>query len=75
MLLSDVPQGVTVSVCAIADSELAVRLQELGIRPGQAVTVMHRSGNYAVVVGVGDQRIALASSLASTITTGESSPP
>jgi Fe2+ transport system protein FeoA len=69
MLLCDAPLGATVVVASIAESTLAVRLHELGIRPGHHVTVMHRCGSDAVVVGVGDQRIALARDIAATVAT------
>jgi Fe2+ transport system protein FeoA len=72
MLLSEAPQGATVAVSHIADSALSVRLQELGIRPGYPLTVMQRGGGDAMIVGVGEQRIALALEIAATISTDSS---
>lgn len=58
-----------VTVEALADQ--ARRLAELGLRPGRRVEVVHNHGADGVVVGLGDERLALPPALARSIVVAE----
>jgi ferrous iron transport protein A len=62
--LDDAPLGepAVVSETDVAPS-LGRRLAELGIRPGEQVTPVHRTAGGGRVLAVGDTRLALARSV------------
>ncbi len=68
MTLDDAPAGAAARIQATDTTpEQARRLAELGLRPGEVVTPVHRASGGARVLLVGDARIAVARALLRSI--------
>ena len=64
MTLADAPLGELALVSRTdVEGDLARRLAELGVRPGQRVTPLHPTSGGGRVLAVGDTRLALARSV------------
>ncbi|MDR0365634.1 MAG: ferrous iron transport protein A [Bifidobacteriaceae bacterium] len=70
MKLSEAPVGCTLSVeQAELDAKTALRLSEIGLRPGCVVCVMQRTAFGGTVVACGGHRLALDKRIASRVLT------
>ena len=67
MTLDEAPAGVRARLLRTADAPSRRRLAELGLRPGEVVTPLHRASGGARVLAVGETRIAVARSVLRTI--------
>lgn len=68
MLLADVPLGQEAVLAGRGQGRLpALRLAELGLRPGARVVVLHRTAGGGRVVGVGHGRVALDRTVTSAL--------
>lgn len=72
--LARVPAGTRVRVVSIPDPEVRAQALRLGLHPGAEVTVSYRLRGGPVILGIGDQELALGHALAAAIAVAPCAP-